>query len=70
MKQHCCQLPVLLPFTGENEKSVVIMDNAVIHHMQLVIEAINSVGALVRFLPRYSPDFNPIELVFAKIKGF
>ena len=46
------------------------MDNAVIHHMQLVIEAINSVGALVRFLPRYSPDFNPIELVFAKIKGF
>jgi len=51
-------LPVLLPFTGENEKSVVIMDNAVIHHMQPVIEAINSVGALVRFLPRYSRKFN------------
>ena len=32
-------LPVLLLFTGENEKSVVIMDNAVIHHMQPVIEA-------------------------------
>ena len=38
--------------------------------MQPVIEAINSVGALVRFLLCYSPDFNPIELVFAEIKGF
>jgi len=45
------------------------MDNAVIHHMQPVIEAINSVGALVRFLSRYSPDCNPTELVFAEIKG-
>ena len=63
-------LPVLLPFNGENEKSVVIMDNAVIHHMQPVIEAINSVGAIVRFLPPYSPDFYPIELVFAEVKQF
>jgi len=37
--------------------------------MQPVIEAINSVGALVRFLSRYSPDCNPTELVFAEIKG-
>ena len=46
------------------------MDNAVIHHMQPVIEANNSVGALVRFLSHYSPDLNPIELMFAKIEGF
>ena len=57
----------LLPFNGENEKSVVVMDNAVIHHMQPVIEAINTIGAIIRFLPRYSPDFNPIELVFAEV---
>jgi len=40
--------------------------------MQPVIEAINSVGALVRFLSRLfdSPDCNPTELVFAEIKGF
>ena len=57
-------LPLLLPYNGENEKSVVVMDNAVIHHMQPVIKAIN------RFLPRYSPDFNPIELVFAEVKTY
>ena len=57
----------LFPFNGENEKSVVVMDNAVIHHMQPVIEAINTIGAIIRFLPRYSPDFNPIELVFAEV---
>ena len=31
---------------------------------------INSVGALVRLLPPYSPDLNPIELVFSKVKFF
>jgi transposase len=32
--------------------------------------AIEQVGAQVRFLPPYSPDFNPIELAFAKLKAF
>ena len=31
---------------------------------------IASVGALVRFLPAYSPDLNPIELAFSKVKSF
>ena len=31
---------------------------------------INSTGALIRFLPPYSPDLNPIELVFSKVKSF
>ena len=60
----------LLPFNGENEKSVVVTDNVVIHHMQPVIEAINSIGAIIRFLAHYSSDFNPIELVFAEVKTY
>lgn len=63
-----CLLPLLLPFDGHNEKSVVILDNASIHHVDYVVDTIQSVGALVRFLPAYSPDFNPTEEVFAEVK--
>ena len=62
-------LPLLLLFNGINSHSVVIMDNASIHHMEKVTEMIEGVGALVRFLPPYSPDLNPIE-VFSKVKHF
>ena len=51
-------LPHLLPF---NPRSVVVLDNAAIHHTRRPIELIQSVGALVHFLPPYSPDLNPIE---------
>ena len=44
---------------------VVILDNASIHHVDCVVDTIQSVGAHVRFLPPYSPDMNPIEEVFA-----
>ncbi len=54
-------LPLLMPFDGENERSVVVLDNASIHHVEPVVEAINSVGALVKFLPPYSPDLMPLE---------
>ena len=47
-------LPILLPFDGQNSKSVVIMDNTTIRHIEPVVGAINSVGAIVRYLPRYS----------------
>ena len=57
-------------FTFHRSHSVVITDNCSIHHLQTVLEMINSVGALVRFLPPYSPDLNPIELVFSKVKSF
>ncbi len=42
--------------------------NASIHHVDDVVHAIQSVGALVHFLPPYSPDLNPFEEVFAKLK--
>ena len=47
---------------------VVIMDNLGSHKGKAVRQAIRSVGAKLFFLPPYSPDLNPIEQVFAKLK--
>lgn len=49
---------------------VVVLDNLAVHKQPEVRTAIEQVGARVRFLPPYSPDFNPIELAFAKLKAF
>ena len=65
-----CLTPILQPFNGSNERSVVVMDNASIHHVDKVAKAIQSTGAIIRFLPPYSPDYNPIEESFAKLKAF
>lgn len=48
---------------------VVIMDNLASHKVAGIREAIESVGAELVYLPPYSPDFNPIEQVFAKLKA-
>ena len=48
---------------------IVIMDNLGSHKGQAVRSAIESVGAQLLFLPPYSPDLNPIEQVFAKLKA-
>lgn len=48
---------------------VVIMDNLGSHKGAAVREAIGAAGAELRFLPPYSPDFNPIENAFAKLKA-
>ena len=61
-------LPHLLPYNGTNPHSIVIMDNASIHHVDGVVEMIQGVGDLVIFLPPYSPDYNPIEEAFSKVK--
>jgi transposase len=47
---------------------VVVMDNLSSHKVKGVAEAIEAVGAEVRYLPPYSPDLNPIELAFSKFK--
>jgi transposase len=55
-------LPALKP--GD----IVVMDNLGSHRRRAVRQAIRSVGAKLWFLPPYSPDLNPIEQVFAKLK--
>ena len=66
-----CLLPILLPFDGgDNPCSVVILDNASIHHVEAVTQLISATGALVRFLPPYSPDLNPIEEAFSQVKSY
>jgi transposase len=47
----------------------VIMDNLAVHKVAGVRTAIESVGARLAYLPPYSPDLNPIEMVFAKLKA-
>ena len=49
---------------------VVVLDNLAVHKQPEVVAALATIGAHVRFLPPYSPDFNPIELAFAKLKAF
>ena len=55
--------PVLRP--GQ----IVVLDNLSSHKVAGVREAIEAVGARVLYLPRYSPDFNPIEQAFSKLKA-
>jgi len=47
---------------------VVVMDNLSSHKRLRIRELIEAAGAFLVFLPPYSPDLNPIELVFAKVK--
>ena len=48
---------------------IVILDNLSSHKGPRVWEMIEAAGASLRHLPPYSPDFNPIELAFSKLKA-
>jgi transposase len=48
---------------------IVVMDNLSAHKAPSIREAIEAVGATLVYLPPYSPDFNPIEQLFAKLKA-
>lgn len=52
------------------DKDLVIMDNLSAHKRPAVEAAIRAVGAQVVFLPPYSPDLNPIEKMWSKIKAY
>jgi putative transposase len=47
---------------------IVIMDNLGSHKSKAIRDAIRAAGARLLFLPKYSPDLNPIEMLFSKIK--
>lgn len=49
---------------------IVVIDNLPAHKINGAREAIERAGAILLFLPPYSPDFNPIEQAFAKLKAF
>ena len=49
---------------------IVVIDNLPAHKIKGAREAIERAGAILLFLPPYSPDFNPIENAFAKLKAF
>ena len=51
-------------------RSVLIVDNASIHKVAGIREMVEERGARLIYLPAYSPDFNPIELAFSKIKAW
>ena len=56
-------VPTLVP--GD----IVVMDDPPAHKVGGVRTAIEAAGASLRYLPPYSPDFNPIEMAFAKLKA-
>ena len=57
----------LAPTLKRND--MVVMDNLPAHKVPGVKEVIEAVGATLRYLPKYSPDFNPIEMPFSKFKA-
>ena len=59
---------VLVPTLSPGD--IVIMDNLGSHKAKAVRQAIRNAGARLIFLPKYSPDLNPIEKFFAKLKHF
>ena len=59
---------VLVPNLAQGD--IVVMDNLPVHKVTGVRERIENAGAALVYLPPYSPDFNPIEMAFSKLKAF
>jgi transposase len=57
---------ILVPTLRKGD--IVFMDNLRTHKIDGVRQAVEAVGAKVRYLPAYSPDLNPIEMAFSKLK--
>ena len=61
---------VVQAFDGVSPNSVVVLDNASIHHVDQVVQSLKITGVMVHFLPPYCPDLNPVEETFSKVKSF
>ena len=57
-------VPIIRQLNCCNPNSIVVLDNASFHHIGEVADPILQTGALLHFLPPYSPDLNPVEQVF------
>jgi hypothetical protein len=60
--------PVLGNYSRGEPRSIVILDNAAIHHSERVCELVTATGATIIYTAQYSPDLNPIELMFGHYK--
>lgn len=58
---------VLLPALRPGD--ILVMDNLAVHKVQGILERIDAAGIRVLFLPPYSPDYNPIEKMWSKVKA-
>lgn len=58
-----CLKPTLSP------EDVILLDNSSVHKSKLVLDTLKECGIKYLFLPPYSPDFNPIELLWALMKS-
>ncbi len=59
---------VLLPTMRAGD--ILVMDNLSTHKDQESLDLLKNAGVTVRFLPAYSPDYNPIELMWSKVKAY
>ena len=58
-----CVVPIL------KHDDIVVVDNLPAHRVPGIAEVISAAGAELRYLPKYSPDLNPVELPFSKFKA-
>ena len=63
----CYVREILLPSLMAGD--ILVMDNLSAHKDSQALDLLKSAGDTVRFLPAYSPDLNPIEKLFAKLKA-
>jgi transposase len=59
---------VLLPVLRRGD--IVVLDNLSVHKGKPIVRALRKAGVGVWYLPPYSPDFNPIEKIWAKVKAW
>ena len=58
---------ILIPTLHKGD--IVVMDNMRSHHVKEVAETLHAAGIELRYLPPYSPDMNPIEMLWSKVKA-
>ena len=61
-------LPNYTPYLGP--RSIIILDNASIYKLARPQELYKQAGVILKFLPLYSPDFNPIKVIFKDLKAW